>query len=165
MPLAVRKAHDLVFERRAVTRADPADLAVEERRLADVRPHQIVDPFGRVEQMTQRSAADRCRRSGTRTAPAGSSPRFGVEAREVDAAPVKPRRGARSSSRPQLKPKPFSDSASSRDGGSPARPDGRCSRPDVNQAVEERPRRDDEGRAGEALPGLELETADTAGAA
>ena len=41
-------------------------------------------------------------------------------------------------SRPQRKPNDFSDSARSCDGGSPARPAGRCSRPDVNQAVEER---------------------------
>jgi hypothetical protein len=52
VPLAVRKAHDLVFERRTVARSDPADLTVEERRLVDVRANEIVDPLGRVQQMT-----------------------------------------------------------------------------------------------------------------
>ena len=40
-------------------------------------------------------------------------------------------------SRPHSKPNDFRDSASSHDGGSPARPAGRCSRPDMDQAVQE----------------------------
>ena len=51
VPLAVREPHDLVLERRAVARADAADLAVEERRLADVRAHELVDALGRVQQV------------------------------------------------------------------------------------------------------------------
>ena len=52
MPLPVREPHHLVFERRAVARTDALDLAVEERRLVDVLPHQLVDAVGRVQQVT-----------------------------------------------------------------------------------------------------------------
>ena len=51
VPLAMREPHHLVLERRAVARADAADLAVEERRLANVLPHELVDTVGRVQQV------------------------------------------------------------------------------------------------------------------
>ena len=50
-------------------------------------------------------------------------------------------------SRPHSTPNDYNDSASSRDGGSPARPDGPLFAADVHQAVQERPRRDDQGAA------------------
>jgi hypothetical protein len=47
--------------------------------------------------------------------------------------------------RPHVNPKDFSDSASARDGGSFARPAGRCSGPtDVHDSIQKRPGRDDE---------------------
>ena len=49
VPLALGKPHDLVFERRAVAWANPADLAVEQRRPADVRSHDGVHALGRIQ--------------------------------------------------------------------------------------------------------------------
>ena len=51
MPLAVGKPHHLVFERRAVARTDAVNLAVVQRRLADVLPHESLDALGRVKQI------------------------------------------------------------------------------------------------------------------
>ncbi len=52
MPLAVRKAHHLVLERRTVARADAADLPVEEGRRVDVAANELVHAIGRVQEMT-----------------------------------------------------------------------------------------------------------------
>jgi hypothetical protein len=51
MALLVGKAHDLVLERRAVTRADPADLPVVERRSADAGADDAMHALVRMEQM------------------------------------------------------------------------------------------------------------------
>ena len=48
------------------------------------------------------------------------------------------------------------DSARSRDGGSPARPDGPLLATNVNQAIQERAGRDDERLAAETAAILEL---------
>ena len=55
-------------------------------------------------------------------------------------------------SRPHSKPNDLSDSASSRDGGSPARPAGTLLGADVNQAVQERAGRDDQRAHAYASP-------------
>ena len=52
MALPMREAHDLVFQRRAIPRADAGDLAVEERGLGDVLADQVVDAVVRVEHVT-----------------------------------------------------------------------------------------------------------------
>ena len=65
-------------------------------------------------------------------------------------------------SRPHSKPNALSDSASSRDGGSPARPGWMLLGPDVNQAVEKRPGRDDERSARVRVAVLEREPDDAA---
>ena len=54
---------------------------------------------------------------------------LGMEPGKVNALPVEPRRRAGLEPAPLGTRTPLSDSASSRDGGSPARPDGRCSGP------------------------------------
>jgi hypothetical protein len=51
VPLTVRKAHHLVFERGAIARPDTSDLTVEQRRFADVIPDESMDTIGRVKQM------------------------------------------------------------------------------------------------------------------
>jgi hypothetical protein len=48
MAFPMREAHDLVFERRAIPRTDPANLSVEEGGLVDVIAYELVDPIGRV---------------------------------------------------------------------------------------------------------------------
>src|SRR2546430_17625065 len=45
VPLLVGKSDDLVLERRTITRADAADLAVEQRRASEVGAHQIANPI------------------------------------------------------------------------------------------------------------------------
>ena len=55
MSLAMRKPHHLVFERRAVARPDSGDLAVEQRRLVNVSPYELVDFVRRVQQRGTRS--------------------------------------------------------------------------------------------------------------
>ena len=52
VPLLVREAHDLVFERRAIPGTDAGNLSVVERRLMDVPTHQIVDLCRRVNDVT-----------------------------------------------------------------------------------------------------------------
>ena len=93
-------------------------------------PHQLVDALGRVQRGDRRSASrvDRVGRE-TRTAPADRRRARRSNTREVDAAPIEPRRRAGLQPAPREAAAPCSDSASSRDGGSPARPAGRCSRP------------------------------------
>src|SRR5262245_28436937 len=51
MPLLVRKANDLVLERRAIPWADAANLSVEQRGAFDVRPHDRADSIVGVKQM------------------------------------------------------------------------------------------------------------------
>src|SRR5262245_52318204 len=50
MSFPIREAHDLVFERRAVARADAADLPVEERTVLDVVANQVAHALVRVEE-------------------------------------------------------------------------------------------------------------------
>src|SRR6185436_7413322 len=52
MALAVRKAHHLVLERWAIPWTDALDLTVEQRRLRNALPNELVDPFGGVQQIT-----------------------------------------------------------------------------------------------------------------
>ena len=63
-------------------------------------------------------------------------------------------------SRPQRKPKLFSDSASACDGGSPARPGRPLLGPDVDQPIEKSAGGHDERAACVALAGLELQAGD-----
>src|SRR5256885_13525247 len=44
VPLLVGKSVDLVLERRTITRADAADLAVQQRRAREVGAHQLANP-------------------------------------------------------------------------------------------------------------------------
>ena len=48
----MREPHHLVFERWTIARANAGDLAVEERRLADVLPHERMDALGGVNEVT-----------------------------------------------------------------------------------------------------------------
>ena len=167
MPLPIRESHHLVFERRAVSRADSGNLAVEERRLADVAAHQLMNLVCRVEQMANDliSRAHVSRR--TRTATARIIAMFHVEhplataCVEVDRAPAKSRRRA------GLQPAPleskrlerFSQVTRRRFAGTAGWP---LFAPDVNQAVEECPGRDDQRRAADLGTILESETDDPA---
>ena len=63
--------------------------------------------------------------------------------------------------RPHVNPNDFSDSARSRDGGSFARPAGRCSRPDVNEAVQKRAGRHDERPALDTRAVFQRQSRDT----
>ena len=128
MALAIRKPHHLVFERRAVARTDAVNLPVEERRLARCARARARGPARSCGAGDRRSAADRSRPSGTRTAPADRRRAALEHARSrccADAGAA----ACRSSAGPTGSRSDFSDSARSRDGGSPARPAGRCSRP------------------------------------
>src|SRR5262245_31354651 len=51
MPLLVRKADDLVLERRAIPWADTAKLSVEQRGSIDVGPHERADSIVGVKQV------------------------------------------------------------------------------------------------------------------
>ena len=116
-----------------------------------LRAHELVHAIVRVQQVTgdlrpvDRVGQERERhRRLVARAPSAN-------AREVDAARDRAAAACRSSAGPTRSRSDLSDSASSRDGGSPARPAGRCSRPDVNQAVQERPGRDDERAARDSV--------------
>ena len=143
VPLAVRKPHDLVFERRAVPRADPLNLAVEERRQVDVRANEVVDAIGGVEQMTGDLRSGRSGRSGTRTAPAA---RRRVPRAKRDKSMLRSRQPRR---RAGLQPAPREAEALQRLGQLMRRRlAGAAGRPllgaDVDQAVQERAGRDDQ---------------------
>ena len=133
MPLLVRKPDDLVFERRTVARTDALNLPVEQRRAIDVRAHEIADAIVRVQQIALDLRAARSRRSETRTGPADRRPldakRAVATRRSKSMLSRSSRGGVPVLSRPHSKPSALSDSASSRDGGSPARPAGCCSGP------------------------------------
>src|SRR5688572_13793200 len=51
VPLLLGEPHDLVLERRTVSRTDAADLTVEERRAIDIGANEIAYPIGRVQQV------------------------------------------------------------------------------------------------------------------
>src|SRR5262249_21757239 len=51
MAFLVRKANDLVLERRAVPRPDPLNLTIEQRRLREVRANEIANPIVGVNQI------------------------------------------------------------------------------------------------------------------
>src|SRR4029079_8462213 len=93
VPLLVRKPHDLVFERRAITRTHAGDLAVVERRSADVAPHQFAHTVGRMDEMTvdllAHDGAGQKRKRHDRVIAALSR-----EARKVDRTSIEPRRRA-----------------------------------------------------------------------
>ena len=62
VPLLVREADDLVFERRAIPRTDAANLPVEQRRPVDVRAHEIAHAIVRVQQIAVDLRSRRSRR-------------------------------------------------------------------------------------------------------
>ena len=107
VPLAVRKPHHLVFERRAIARADTGDLAVEQRRVVDVGANQLVNPVVRVEQMAvdlwpiDRVGFERKRHRRIIAA-------LGVEATEINRSAIQAGR------RPGLEPAPLETEGSSR---------------------------------------------------
>src|SRR5262245_10250263 len=90
MPLPMRKPHHFVLERRTVSWADSANLAVEERRLPNIRSNEIVHSIGRVEHVTRDLIAIDCvglERKRHRRAIAA----LHREPREVDALPIESR--------------------------------------------------------------------------
>src|SRR5437773_6494311 len=52
MAFLVREPHDLVFERRTISRANSLDLAIEQRRACDVPANKLVDALRGVHEMT-----------------------------------------------------------------------------------------------------------------
>ena len=99
MPLFVRKSHDLVFEGGAISRTNPLDLAVEQRRLIDVRENETANPLVCVQKVAGRSwPIDSARREGKRhrhiVAKLFLEATGGDLCVEVNARPVKPRRCA-----------------------------------------------------------------------
>src|SRR4051812_33146236 len=52
MPLPIRETHHLVFQGWTVSWSNALNLAVVERRLADVSPDKLVHPWGGVERVT-----------------------------------------------------------------------------------------------------------------
>ena len=158
MALAVREPHDLVLERRAVARADAADLTVEERRLADVLPHELVDPVRRVQQVTiNLLAADLVGRERERHGRIVAA--LGREPRKVDAAAIEPRRRAGLQTSPG-EPERFDrlgKISRGRFAGAARRP---LIAPDVDQPVQKRPRGHDERAASVLFAALECQPRD-----
>src|SRR6185503_1243383 len=62
VPLFIRKADDLVLERRTIARADPANLPVEQRRSIEVLAHELAHtPVGVQEMAVDLRPVDRTR--------------------------------------------------------------------------------------------------------
>ena len=135
MPLPLGEPHDLVFERRTVPRADALNLTVVERALVDVLAHEIAHAIVRVEQPAahadSRAASGRRERKRHRHVVAAllDEQRRRSTRRRSRCCRRWSRGGVPVFSRPISKPERPIDSASSRDGGSPCRPAGRCSAP------------------------------------
>ena len=158
VPLAVRKPHHLVFQRRAVPGPDPGDPPVVERRPIPVPADQLVHLGGRMDDVTADLAAvddpaqerERHRRAISR---------LFFEAAEVDAGAVEPGR------RPRLQPPPRQAQALQRLPQNPGRrlagPTRRALlRADVDQPVQERPRGHDHRAATGAGAVFELDADD-----
>ena len=156
MAVAIRESHHLVFERRAVARTDSGDLSVEERRLARCAPAPAralrlwCAADDRRSAFSGRSVATNENGVGSASpCSTWNTPRRRSFSKSID------RRASRGGvpvfSRPHSKPKPFSDSARSLDGGSPARPAGRCSRPTWISPLRNVPVVIDQTAAGQAL--------------
>src|SRR6186713_1987374 len=87
MTFPMREAHDFVFERWAIPGSNPANLPVEQRRLADVFADKFVNAIRRVENMTiDLITIDGFGFEGKRNW--RIVPWLHVEAREIDAVPV-----------------------------------------------------------------------------
>src|SRR5450759_1340968 len=99
MPFLVGEANDLVFERRAVSRTDAANLTVEERRAIDIRSHEIAHAIVGVEEVAINLRAidwrrEKRERHGRRVAALGrecSGPHLAIE---IDAVAIETRRRA-----------------------------------------------------------------------
>src|SRR4051812_28373871 len=106
MPLLVRKADDLVFERRTIPRTDALNLAVEQRGSIDVGADKFPNTIVGVQQMTvDLRTLDRGRqeREAHRTIVSAldHEATVGDATFEVDAVAIQPRRGT------GLEPPPF----------------------------------------------------------
>ena len=161
MPLPVGKAHDLVFERRAVARADAGDLPVVERRPPDARADDLVHRDRSCAAGDRRSAGAPSRPDRNENGTIGSSP-CSAGNREKSMLRRSSRGGVPVLSRPISKPQPRSDSASACVGGSPARPAGRCSSPMCTSPFRNVPVVTTSDRARDDVAVLELEPADAA---
>src|SRR5439155_11767193 len=159
VPLLLGKANDLVLERRAIPRSDPSNLAVEERRQREIRPHQIVDAIVRVNQIAvdlraiNRAGQKRERR--WRNIAALDEERSVFDSGgEIDAAAIEARRRAR------LEPPPLEPEGLQRlrefTGRWFARaPCGTLFGTDVDETIQKGARRDDERAATIAVAVLE----------
>ena len=134
VPLPVGEPHDLVFERRTVARTDALNLSVVERAAIDDAANEIAHAIVRVQQPAADLISQAALVVETKTAPGLRRPLL-----DEDSRPRPPdrsrccRRWSRGGvpvfSRPIRIRTTRIDSASSRDGGSPCRPAGRCSGP------------------------------------
>src|SRR5437762_7059830 len=156
MALAMWKPHHLVFERRTVARADSPNLAVEKRRSIDVAADEFVNAIGRVQNVAvDLRAFDRFGLEGKRHRRFVAA--LELESREVDALAIEPWRRAGLQTAPG-KADGF-QGVGEIAGRRLADATGRLLlRADVNEAIEERPGRDDKRRTRAAFAGLQFET-------
>ena len=162
--LFVGEADDLVLERRAVARPDPADLAVEQRRAIEVRSHEIAHAIVRVEQIavdlrTLDRAREKRKRHGRRVAAFDDEPAIRHVAGEIDAVAIEPRRGSglQAAPRESKRLQRVSQITRGRFAGAAGL---MLLRSDVDEAVQERPGRDHERLAAVCVAVLERQPGD-----
>src|SRR5262249_16789573 len=105
VPLFLRETDDLVFERRAVPRTDPADLTVEEGRAIDVCAYEFAHAVAGVQKVAGNlrpldPRSHKRKRHGRRVAPLDGEESPGYLFFEIDAGAVETR------GRPRFEPSP-----------------------------------------------------------